>query len=214
MYHECIITVLPKHRQNFTTVLLPLHRSIIQTTKHIAKPVSEPPQSQLKGCQDIAKRSLVYRRFIVNASRPRSLRIIHSMSVSCQTIVAVSSARYLFSSPCPQHAISSRRVPSTLSLLAVPLVPLQSRQGVSPTNYPCVLRHHGSASSPRQYVTNSSSKHPLVLGILSKTLPKHRQSTVRESCLIKSFSTRHQIISDELPVLLLSRPHSSSSSRS
>lgn len=43
MNHECAITVLPDHRQNFTPVLSPLHRSIIQTTKHIATPVSESP---------------------------------------------------------------------------------------------------------------------------------------------------------------------------
>ena len=153
-------------------------------------------QSQLKRCQDTAKQSLVCCRFLVNASRPRSLRIIHSMSV-----------------PLPNHC---RRVPSTLSLLfAVSPVPLQYLVKAYPQLTTTVFSSTMKArSSPRQYVTDSSSKRPLVLGILSKlakTLPGYCHSTVRESCFIKSFSTRHQVISDELPVLSLSRPRSSTS---
>ena len=200
MYHQSLARTLPN------TSPLYCYRFIAASSR----PPSTLPsryqsrlQSQLKRCQD---QSLVYRRFIVNASRHRSLSVIHSISVHCQATVTVSSPRYLFSSQCPQHAISSLR--SVTSPSPIP------RQGVSPTHSPCVLQHHKSASSLRQYVTNSSSKCPLVPGILSKTLPKHCQSTFRESCLIKSFSTRRQIISDELPVLSLSRPRSSTSSRS
>lgn len=40
MYHEWVINVLPEHRQNVITVLLPLHHSIIQTSKHVVRSVS------------------------------------------------------------------------------------------------------------------------------------------------------------------------------
>ena len=95
--------------------------------------------------------------------------------------------------------------------------------------------------SSRQYVTDSSLKPPLDLGILSnlaKTLSEHCQSTVRalsehsqgvihtksciakssSACPLKSFSARRQIVSEALPfhspVLSPSRPRSSTSSRS
>ena len=218
LFRRCITNVSSKSCQNtakyFTTVLLPLHRSIIQTTKHIAKPVSEPPPISVEALsRPVVSISSIHRQRITASffeCHPLHIGALpshcHSVLTTLSLLFAVSSARYLFSSQCPHHAISSLR--SVTSPSPIP------RQGVSPTHSPCVLQHHKSASSLRQYVTNSSSKYPLVPGILSKTLPKHCQSTFRESCLIKSFSTRRQIISDELPVLSLSRPRSSTSSRS
>ena len=156
MNHECAITVLPDHRQNFTPVLSPLHRSIIQTTKHIATPVSESPP---RAAEALPR----HHQPVVSVSRiPRLLSVIHSISVHYPATVTLS----LLSAMSPVH-----------------LQCLARACWAYPQFTTSVFSNTMSARlSSRQYVTDSSLKPPLDLGILSnlaKTLSEHCQSTVR-----------------------------------
>ena len=156
MYHQSLARTLPN------TSPLYCYRFIAASSR----PPSTLPsryqsrlQSQLKRCQD---QSLVYRRFIVNASRPRSLSVIHSISVHCQATVTLS----LLSTMSPVHLQCLAR-----ACWAYP----QFTTSVFSSTMSARL-------SSRQYVTDSSLKPPLVPGILSnlaKTLSEHCQSTVR-----------------------------------
>ena len=153
MNHECAITVLPDHRQNFTPVLSPLHRSIIQ---HIATPVSESPP---RAAEALPR----HHQPVVSVSRiPRLLSVIHSISVHYPATVTLS----LLSAMSPVH-----------------LQCLARACWAYPQFTTSVFSNTMSARlSSRQYVTDSSLKPPLDLGILSnlaKTLSEHCQSTVR-----------------------------------
>ena len=153
MNHECAITVLPDHRQNFTPVLSPLHRSIIQ---HIATPVSESPP---RAAEALPR----HHQPVVSVSRiPRLLSVIHSISVHYPATVTLS----LLSAMSPVH-----------------LQCLARACWAYPQFTTSVFSNTMSARlSSRQYVTDSSLKPPLDLGILSnlaKTLSEYCQSTVR-----------------------------------
>lgn len=115
LYHRCITNVSSKSCQNtaknFTTVLSLLHRSIIQTTKHIAKPVSEPPPISVEALsrhrQPVVSISSIHRqRITASFFKCHPLHIgalpnhCHSVLSTLSLLFAVSSVRYLFSSQC------------------------------------------------------------------------------------------------------------------
>ena len=136
LFRRCITNVSSKSCQNtakyFTTVLLPLHRSIIQTTKHIAKPVSEPPPISVEAL-----------------SRP----VVSISSIHRQRITAsFFECHPLHIGALPSHCHS---VLTTLSLLfAVSLVPLQYLVKAYPQLTPPVFsstikaRHRFASMSP------------------------------------------------------------------
>ena len=136
LFRRCITNVSSKSCQNtakyFTTVLLPLHRSIIQTTKHIAKLVSEPPPISVEAL-----------------SRP----VVSISSIHRQRITAsFFECHPLHIGALPSHCHS---VLTTLSLLfAVSLVPLQYLVKAYPQLTPPVFsstikaRHRFASMSP------------------------------------------------------------------
>ena len=156
MYLVLVITVLPEHLQSVITVRPPLHHSIVQTTKPVVRSVSElPPRA--------AEALPRHRQPVVSVSRiPRRLSAIHSISVHYPTTVTLS----LLSAMSPVHLQCLAR-----ACWAYP----QFTTSVFSSTMSARL-------SSRQYVTDSSLKPPLDLGILSnlaKTLSEHCQSTVR-----------------------------------
>ena len=112
LFRRCITNVSSKSCQNtakyFTTVLLPLHRSIIQTTKHIAKPVSEPPPISVEALsRPVVSISSIHRQRITASffeCHPLHIGALpshcHSVLTTLSLLFAVSSPRYLFSSQC------------------------------------------------------------------------------------------------------------------